>query len=366
MSKPILILFLFSVIIIHNSRSQNLSAYNDVRGYFHVFEDSFSHQLDYLPPLDFKIGGNAIAYTDNKSDFCIYQYGAVQKPINGLVQAYGVSNDLVFIKTAASGYVWDQGQLHLLTRFPGDYVLCDSMVGFIDQPSRTFYVYYDGKIKEAEVGTSTQPAASILAAGTNVIAIMTSQQRFKIVWRDSVYEQETDYPQNVKAGADMAAWLDQYQSGLRVFYKGQTKVIEEFSPKAYEVGNDLMAYVTQDDYFKIFYNGNLYEIGNYIPSYFKIQDNVIVYADRVGYSYAFWQGKSYPLENFVPNSIVIGQNTVMYYDQSNRLKIFSFGKLYPMDIETYFSTRLDYDVVQMQLQGKRFKFFSGGKVYEMP
>jgi len=366
MKKLCYTFFFYSLLTIHNSLSQNLSAYLNVRREFFMFEDSFTHQLDYLPPLDFKIGGNCIAYTDNRSDFKIYQYGAVQKPIDGLVQAYGVSNDLVFIKTAASGYVWDQGRLVLLTRFAGDYVLCDSMVGFIDITTRSFYSYYNGKIKVAEEGVTAEAAATILASGPNVIAFMSREHRFKIIWRDSVYEQETDYPQNVKAGADMAAWLDQYDTGLRVFYKGETKLLEQFSPRVYAVGNDLMAWATKDGYFRIFYKGDVYEIGNYIPTYFKIQDNLIVYADKVGYSYVFWQGKSYPLENFVPTSIVMNENTVMYYDRSNILNIFSFGVKYPMPIETYVTTRLDYDVVQMELQGKRFKFFAGGKVYELP
>ncbi len=348
------------------SYSQNLSAYMNVRGEFYAFEDSFTHMLDYLPPLDFKVGGNAIAFTDNRSDFKIYQYGAIQKPIDGLVQAYGVSNDLIYIKTAASGYAWDNGQLVLLTRFAGDYVLCDSMVGFIDAPSRNFYYYYGGKIRLGEEGTTTSPAATVLASGPNVIAFKSRDYAFKIIWRDGVYEQETDYPQNVKAGTDVAAWLDQYDNGLSVFYRGETKLVEDFSPRAYEVGNDLMAWVTRDGYFKIFYKGDIYEIGNYIPAYFKIQDNVIVYADRVGYTYAFWQGQSYPLENFMPTSIVISQNTVMYYDKSKVLNIFSYGEKHTMPIETYFATRLDYDVVMMEQQGKRYKFFSHGKVYPAP
>jgi hypothetical protein len=331
-----------------------------------MFEDSFTHQLDYLPPLDYKIGGNAIAYTDNRSDFKIYQYGASQKPIDGLVQLYGVSNDLVFIKTASSGYVWDQGQLVLLTRFAGDFVLCDSTVGFIDITTRNLYYYFHGKIHLGEEGVTAEAAATFLSSGANTIAFMSREHRFKIIWRDSVYEQETDYPQTVKAGADVVAWLDQYDTGLRVFYKGETKVVESFSPRAYQVGNDLIAWVTYDGFFRIFYKGDVYEIGQYIPNFFRIQDNVIVYADKVGYSFAFWQGKSYPLENFVPNDIIMNQNTVMYYDRSNILNIFSFGVKHTMPIETYVSTRLDYDVVQLELQGKRFKFFSGGKVYELP
>lgn len=361
--------FIFSALLLLFSTgafSQNLSAYVNVRGEFYAFEDSFTHQLDYLPPLEFKVGGNAIAFTDNKSDFNIYQYGARHKPIDGLVQAYGVSNDLIYIKTAASGYAWDKGQLVLLTRFAGDYVLCDSMVGFIDAPSRNFYYYYDGKIRLGEEGTTTTQAATVLASGPNVIAFKSRDYAFKIIWRDGVYEQETDYPQKVKAGTDIAAWLDQYDTGLRVFYRGETKVIEDFSPRAYEVGNDLMAYVTRDEYFRIFYRGTIYEIGQFVPAYFKIQDNVIVYADRVGYTYAFWQGQSYPLENFIPSSIVMGQNTVMYYDKSKVLNIFSFGEKHTMPIETYFSTRLDFDVVQMELQAKRFKFFNRGKVYPAP
>jgi hypothetical protein len=344
--------------------SQNLSALINVRKEFYVFEDSFIHQLDYLPPSDFKVGGNALAFTDSRGDFKIYQYGAVSTPINGLVQAYGVSDALVYLKTPASGYVWDHGQLHLLTRFAGDYVLCDSMVGFIDAPSRSFYYYYNGEIYLAEEGTTTQPAAAVLAAGSNVIAFKSRQSRFKIIWRSQVYEQETDYPDQVKSGSNITAWLDQYDPGLRVFYKGETKVIEPFNPRAYEVGNDLMAFVSSDGYFRIFYNGDIYEIGSYVPVYFKIRDHLILFADRTGHLFAFWKGKTYPLENFIPSSITMSQNTAWYYDRSNILQIFSKGEKYTMPLENYLSARLDFDVITLALPGNLFKFFSSGKTYQ--
>lgn len=352
----------FSVLNPDFSFSQNLSAYINIRNEFYVFEDSFTHQIDYLPPLSYKIGGNSIAYIDNKNTFRVYQYGAITAPIRGIVTDYAVSNDLVFLRTPGSMYVFDDGQLNLLTRFIGPYVLCDSLVGFVDYASRNLMAYHDGTIKVVKEGIS-DPAATFMASGGNLFAYKTYDNIFGIYYRGSVYEQQTEFPVQVKAGNNVVAYLDEYDEGLRVFYKGETKVIEPFNPRIYFAGNDLLAYVTYDGDFKIFWNGSVYSIGNYNLSKLEVKDNLVLYSDRLNYLYVFYQGKSYKLENFIPASITSSQSTLFYYDQSNRLKIFSAGIEKSMPIETYLSVSADYDVVKMQLQANQFRFFSRGKAY---
>ncbi len=341
--------------------AQNLSAFINNRNEFYAFEDSFTHQLDYLPPLNYKIGGNSIAFIDNKSTLKIYQYGSVSTPINGTVNDYAVTNDLILIRTG-SLYVFDQGRLNLLTRFLGSYILGDSVVGFIDFASRNLLAYYNGSIHLLKEGV-TDPAATFIGSAGNLLAYKTFDNIFDIYYRDSIYQQETEFPVQVRCGNDVAAYLDQYEDGFRVFFKGATKTIEAFNPRNYAVGNDLIAYTTREGLFKIFWNGSIYDIGNYIPSYFQVKDNLIVYGDRVGYSYVFYQGKSYPLENFIPQNISISQSTLFYYDQSSRLKIFSEGISKSMPIETYITVSNDYDVIKMQTIGNQFRFFSHGKVY---
>ena len=352
----------FSVFNAHSSCSQNLSAFVNIRNEFYVFEDSFTHQIDYLPPLSYKIGGNSIAYVDNKNTFRIYQLGAITAPIKGIVSDYAVSNDLVFLRTPGSMYVFDEGELILLTRFVGPYVLCDSIVGFIDFASRNLLAYHNGTIKVIKQGV-TDPAATFLAEGGNLFAYKTFDNVFSIYYHDSVYDQPTEFPEQVKAGNDVVAYIDQYEEGLRVFYKGETKTIEPFNPRAYFAGNDLIAYVTTDGDFKIFWNGSVYTIGNYNLSKLEVKDSLVLYSDRLNNLYVFYKGKSYQLENFIPNAVNLNQSTLFYYDQSNRLKVFSEGIQMTMPIETYLSISNDYDVVKMQLQANQFRFFSKGKVY---
>src|ERR1051325_3607208 len=152
MKRKSLFTAFFFLLLIRTSYSQNISAYINVRNEFYVFEDSFAHQIDYLPPLSYKIGGNSIAYIDNQNTFKIYQYGALTAPIKGIVTDYAVSNDLVFVRTPGSMYVFDQGQLNLLTRFIGPFVLGDSVVGFIDYASRDLLAYHNGSVKLVKQG----------------------------------------------------------------------------------------------------------------------------------------------------------------------------------------------------------------------
>lgn len=362
MKKYLILFFPLSFFISDFSFSQNLSAFVNIRNEFYIFEDSFTHQIDYLPPLSYKIGGNSVAYIDNKNTFRIYQYGAITTPIKGIVSDYGVSSSLVFLRTPGSMYVFDQGQLNLLTRFVGPYVLCDSIVGFIDYASRNLFAYHNGAIKLLKQGVS-DPAATFMAQGGNLFAYMTYDNVFSIYYHDSVYEQQTTYPLQVKAGNDVVAYLDQYDPGLHVFYKGETKIIEEFDPRIFLVGNDLIAYVTDNGEFKIFWNGSVFDMGNYSISQLKVQDNIVFFNDRLNYLNIFYKGKSRELENFIPTRYNISQSTFYYYDLNNHLKIFSDGVLKEMPIETYLALSNDYDVVKMQLQAYQFRFFSGGKIY---
>jgi hypothetical protein len=190
---PSFFILLFSFFI--PLQAQNLSAYTNVRNEFYVFEDSFTNQLDYLPPLNYKIGGNSIAYVDNKGTFRIYQYGSVSTPINGVVGSYEVTKDLVLVSTA-SLYAFDQGRLNLLTRFVGPYVLGDSIVGFIDYASRNLFAYYDGNVTMLKQGT-TDPAASFITAGANLFAYKTYDNEFSIFYHGSVYVQPSEYPEQV-------------------------------------------------------------------------------------------------------------------------------------------------------------------------
>ncbi|MCY7410742.1 MAG: hypothetical protein LH473_10740 [Chitinophagales bacterium] len=360
--KNILCSLFFLLFISINSNAQNLSAYINIRNEFYFFEDSITRQIDYLPPENYKIGGNAIAYNDKQSTFKIYQYGNTYSPIRGSVLQYEMTNELVLVRTAGSLYAFEDGNLNLLTHFPGAFAICDSMIGFVDYASRNFLVYHNGNISTVKEGT-TDVAVNFVAYGSNVIAVKTFDNTFGIYYHDSLYEQETEYPETVLAGANIVAYIDQYDPGFRIFYKGVTKKIEEFNPQIYVVGDDCMAYISADNIFKIFWNGNLYTIGNYTPVYFKAKDNVLIYADRTGYLYTFWQGKSVRLENFIPDKITIGRNTFFYFDQSNHLKIFQNGKLTEMPFDTYLSVVLDYDVVKMKMSQSQFRFFSNGNTF---
>ncbi|MEO5674532.1 MAG: hypothetical protein ABIQ74_07780, partial [Chitinophagales bacterium] len=181
MKRCILILAVhFSLFIFHFSFSQNLSAYLNIRNEFYAFEDSFTHQLDYLPPLSYKIGGNAIAFIDNKNTLRIYQYGSINTPVNGTVTDYQVTNELVLVRTA-SLYAFDKGRLNLLTRFIGPYVLCDSMVGFIDFASRNLLAYYNDGIHLLKEGV-TDPAAEFISSAGNLFTYKTFDNLFCIYY----------------------------------------------------------------------------------------------------------------------------------------------------------------------------------------
>jgi hypothetical protein len=93
-----ILLTLLCSIIIDIAQAQNIAAYLDYRSYFHVFDNGVFQQLEYLPVKSYQVGGAAVPYIDNTSEFQIYYNGQKYHQTYASDLTYYVSDYLVAFK----------------------------------------------------------------------------------------------------------------------------------------------------------------------------------------------------------------------------------------------------------------------------
>src|SRR3954465_7441467 len=124
--------FLLFAIIFNwvNADAQDLTAYTDNRDNLQVFDRGLSRQLEYLPVANYKIGGNSIAYIDNKNDFKIYYDGQSHKIMNAADFWYTVTNNITAFRVGSVLYAFDKGEKKTLTYFASIVTVDDSVMAF--------------------------------------------------------------------------------------------------------------------------------------------------------------------------------------------------------------------------------------------
>lgn len=344
--------------------AQPYSAFVNLRDEFMLLDDTVFRRLDFLPPRNQQIGGNAVLFTDNRGDLRIYQYGRLHKPFDAVVSDYGVSDALAYLRTPGGLYVWDNGQAELLTRFPGNFVLDDSLFVWLDAATRDAHVYYRGRQQLLVRAVSVNPAAKILTTGPNIIAFKPFEGVLQAFWNNEVYDLQPANPLRLEAGTDLLAYTDQYEPGLHVFYRGDEYSLEQFNPKTFQVGNGAVAFVNRDGQFRVFQDGDIYEFGNYEPELLVVRNNIVMFSNELRQTQVLYRGELYQLDNSIIENYQIGYNSILYTDRSGRWRLFWAGNLIDLPPAGYLSSRLDYDVLQLELQGKRYRFVVRGRLID--
>lgn len=346
----------------HGVHAQGLSAFINTRDVFMVFDDSVIRQADYLKPVSYKIGGNCVAFISNDKSFKVYQHGRTIKVNDGFTTDYTMTGNYVIMKNNTSLYVFDDGKATLLVRNPYDYVAADSIIGFSDPITKSYFVYSGGTVTPLTDDIIGNPI-QVNALGKNLIAYTTVEDSLKIYYHGQLYPQPVQNVTGVRAGQNIVAYKNNYDDEFKVFYKGETTTLETFAVRNYFVGDDLVAYITVEGKFKIFYNGKVYILGNYVPDNLRVIDNFVAFSNELGFYVVFYKGKTYQLERYTPDHVEMAQNSLYYIGQDNRITLFSFGKQEELPMENYSTVRLDYDVLRVEVSPNQFKFYYAGRTY---
>ena len=195
----------FSILYSINGKSQDISAYTDYRGNLQVFDRGLLRQIEYIQVTNYKIGGNTIAYIDNKNDFKIYYDGQTFPLVNAADFTYYMTDFLTAFRVGNVLYVFDKGEKKTLCYYTSILVVNDSLLAYFDDAQSSLNIYYNGRVANAEDALIAKP-------------------------------------KSIKSGSNIVAWVNQ-SNYFTIFYHGTTYQLDNIAPRSYQVGRDIVAYV---------------------------------------------------------------------------------------------------------------------------
>lgn len=355
------ILFLFttiSILIVQNTSGQNLAAYTDYRGNLQVFDGGLFRQLEYLPVRDYKYGGTAVAYVDNKNDFRIYSNGVTSTMLNAADFSYTVTDYLISFNVGRVLYTFDRGEKRTLCYYNSLTAINDSILAFFDDSKNTFSAYYNGKVVDLEDSYLDKPKS--IKAGSNTLAWINQSGYFNVFYHGELTQLDNIAPQQFAAGRDLVAYVDNYVQQFHLFYYGDTALVETFPPDSFKVGFGIMAYVDQMGNFRVFDNGATKKVLSDRPEFFQVKGNTILYYYNNSFN-VYYGGKTTTLQSWAPSSFQIGNDGVAWIGDNGRLMLFQKGSIYTVSYETINSYNLNNNVLKYEVGNNTTTIFYNGK-----
>jgi len=356
----------FLVIYLHPASGQPLSTYVNLQNQVMVWDNGMIRKVDYLQPIEVKVGRSAIPYIDNSRSFKIYYGGGVRMLNQGITNEFNISDNLISFLNARSLNVFDRGNVKHLSGICEQYYLGDSVLLFLDGVRREWKLYYNGEVYPVEnflaAEAITSSGGNAVKVSDNIAAYVNYANQFRIFYLGHIIPQEEYLVQGFSVGRNTVAYLNANRE-FNVFHKGATIKVEEFAPTMYKAGDDLVAFQSNDGYFKVFYNDSVYRIGFFTPNNLKVVDNIVAYQDPTGYLKVFYKGQIYTLESFYPENLEIKYHSLAYVNRANVLRMFSEGELYDVTSASVDKWWLYYDVLQYQIGQNIFRIFYRGVEY---
>jgi hypothetical protein len=216
--------------------------------------------------------------------------------------------------------VFDDGEVKMLCNNTNGYIIEDSLITFYDEVQQQLKVYHNGQVRVIEDGLMEWPIRSY-QSGDNILAYITTfDNKFKIYYRGEVIIVDYNVRETLyKAGRDIVGFMNLVTNAFMVFYKGEFYDLEAFKPLSFQMGDEMMAYVTQEGDFKIFENGELVTIHSFPPDKYILKDSTLVFEEE-RFLKTWCNGRVNEVERYIPRLYKISEKSVAYIDVNNRIK----------------------------------------------
>jgi hypothetical protein len=290
-----------------------------------VFDRGAFRQVEPRKPTTIHIGGNYVAYTDNRDDLKVYRDGKTHLVDQASEIDFTVTDHLLGFSLAGILKVFD-GKPKLLTPNVGPYVVEDSLIMFKDQLQGAVYVYYNGETIKLEDQLAGNAMVQV-KTGDNVVAWVSAfDRKLKVFYQGEALElSEFVTEMDFKCGLDLVAFRDAYDNSFRAFHQGRIYDLEDQMPHRYEVGKGIMAWLDLTGAIKILQDGMVYTAMGYEPQSWDVIDSLVVIQDR-GVFNVFADGRFHEVERVVPQKWQVSWGTLAYVDVDRTLKVWRKGR----------------------------------------
>ena len=329
-----------------------------------IFDNGKVKELDHLPALSFKVGAICVPYVSNDGQFKVYFNGESKTLIDQEITKYYVSAYMMVYFVFDQLYVFDNGKSQLLSSNVKHFALGDSLVAFYNENTHSSHIYYKGKVFDLErslVGNPIQDYTS----GDNLFAWFNDNSKYlKVFYHGKVHEilksaSKIEY----QPGRDLLAYVDKSRNSFHIFYKANFIDLEDYEPKSFKTGDDIMAYVDNLGSFKIFYAGNVQTISSFEPDFYEVKDSLVIFAEQ-NYLKVFYKGETHELENYVPKEYQMQESTLAFIGNNGWLQAFTNGKYITVSNDLIKEYYVIYNLIYLINTIDKVRIFYKGQISE--
>ncbi len=355
-------LIILLLLCITPAKSQNLAIFSDYLNHVFIFDDGEIKHVEHLPVRSYKVGNNAIAYEDNAGTFKIYHNNYLHTASN-FVSEYIVTNNLIAFRMNKQLSVFDNGSIRTLGISAPHWTVNEDVVVWYDDLDKKLNAYYQEEIFELDDALAAQEISEF-QAGKNLIVYTDTRNNVNIFYKGEIFDVFfKDRKKSIKAGKDIAAFVEDPMNNFQVFYKGEFIEIESFEPLSYLVSDEFVVYEDHSNYLKIFSDYEVTTISFYSPNFYEAKDQLVVYGVQ-NYFKVYYNGNEYTLENFIPEKYFFNNNVVVYLDQHGNLKYFQDGKTEIISYESLTDFELQGNCVKYSFGVRSENIYSNGRTYK--
>ncbi len=306
------------------------------------------------------IAQNLGSYTDYMGRFMIFDNGNTTSVESMPVKSVQVGgNAVVYADNSDNFKAYYQGKIYDLADFtPSLCVATDNLVVY--SSNKIVSVFDNGNV------INLPGWASSYVAGDSIVGFYDSNSSYYKVY----YGGSTDPLPDVvdgnsiasfKAGDNILAYLNA-DGFFKAYFHNQVYDLGTSHVSSYQLGSSIVAYM--DEYnmaFKIFYNGNISTLESVAPKSYKAGDQVVAYVDNGGSFKIFYKGDVTTIGSFEPDFYAVEDNVVAFGTENVSFNVFYKGKIYQLETNTPTSYQLDFNSVAYVDKYGYLKIFTDGQ-----
>ena len=351
----------FFIFLFFNAKAQDpVVAYRDIRGYLFVFENGGPRTLDTRPVKEFRSAGPYVGFVNSANNLIVYYNGEFTDLGDATNTSFDVNYSFLIYRRDNVLAVFEKGNLTRLSYFIKDYKIAEGLIVFRETIADILKVYSNGQIQELE--TTLVGKLGYYAAGKNTVAFTNRNGYLKIYDSGDVFEIDNNGTTDFACGKNIVAYTDGANYSFKVYYLGKMVTLEEIKVQSFKVGDNITAYVSDENYFKVYADGKLLKLESYTPDFYEVKDQCVVFYINNKFQ-ALVNGIRYELDNFEPVSYKISQNNIAWVDQNQRLHLFSNGKSTIAATELFSSYDLNNTILSFNSPENITAIYYQGKIY---
>ena len=300
------------------------------------------------------------AYSGPDEQFYVFDSGTFSRLEYQPVQSYKAGFDqLIYLDNMGRLKWYRKGKSAVIEDYAlTHYYVTDYLIAYLlgDQ----LIVVDDGKRKTLKYNKG------LFMVGDSLISFYDSQANYlKAYYNKRIYEIEDGMGgmpfKSMLSGDNIMAYIDR-NDYFKMFYRGEIYDLT-YNVSTYRLGKNTIAYIEgSSSEFKIEYKGEHFEVDLLPPQSFKVADDMVAFVDNSDNFKVFFDGEVYELSSFAPDFYKCKDN-MLVYSEDQQFKVFYEGQVFDLDNYTPQKYYLGYNTIAYIGQEKQLEvFFKGEKM----